>query len=49
MARSLTLTIPEPCHESWATMTPAAQGRHCAACAKTVVDFSRMTDAQVVA
>ncbi|SDY27628.1 CarboxypepD_reg-like domain-containing protein [Hymenobacter psychrophilus] len=30
-------------------MTPAIQGRHCAACAKTVVDFSRMTDAQVVA
>ncbi|MFD2785660.1 carboxypeptidase-like regulatory domain-containing protein [Hymenobacter rubripertinctus] len=49
MRRSLTLTIPEPCHESWATMTPAAQGRHCAACAKTVVDFSCMSDAQVVA
>ncbi len=49
MPRSLTLTIPQPCHESWAAMTPAAQGRHCAACAKTVVDFSCMTDAQVVA
>ncbi len=49
MARSLTLSIPEPCHESWAAMTPATQGRHCAACAKTVVDFSCMTDAQVVA
>ncbi|OWP64352.1 hypothetical protein CDA63_04780 [Hymenobacter amundsenii] len=49
MPHSLTLTIPEPCHESWAAMTPAAQGRHCAACAKTVVDFSCMTDAQVVA
>lgn len=44
-----TITIPQPCHESWAHMTPAAQGRYCAACDKVVVDFSRMTDAEVVA
>jgi hypothetical protein len=30
-------------------MTPAAQGRHCAACATTVVDFTRMTDAEIMA
>jgi hypothetical protein len=29
-------------------MTPAASGRHCAACAKTVVDFTRMTDAEIL-
>ncbi|UYZ62149.1 carboxypeptidase-like regulatory domain-containing protein [Hymenobacter weizhouensis] len=44
-----TVTIPQPCHESWAAMTPAAQGRHCAACNKVVTDFTRMTDAEVVA
>jgi len=49
MSRALTLTIPQPCSESWAAMTPAAQGRHCAACQKTVVDFSRMSDAEVLA
>ncbi|GAB2459657.1 hypothetical protein GCM10011375_09610 [Hymenobacter qilianensis] len=43
-----TITIPQPCHESWAQMTPAAQGRHCAACDKEVVDFSGMTDAEVI-
>ena len=43
-----TITIPQPCHESWAQMTPATQGRHCAACDKVVVDFTRMTDAEVV-
>jgi TonB family protein len=32
--------IPEPCHEDWAEMTPAAQGRFCASCSKVVVDFS---------
>lgn len=29
-------------------MTPAAQGRHCAACDKVVVDFTHMTDTEVV-
>ena len=42
------LSIPTPCHEDWSAMTPAAQGRHCAACAKTVVDFTTMSDAEVV-
>ena len=49
MPARLTVTIPESCHESWAAMTPAAQGRHCAACDKVVVDFTRLTDAEVVA
>lgn len=49
MPARLTITVPQPCHESWATMTPAAQGRHCAACDKVVVDFTRLTDAEVVA
>lgn len=44
-----TISIPQPCHESWATMTPTAQGRHCAACNKVVVDFTRMSDAELVA
>ncbi|MFK8055144.1 MAG: T9SS type A sorting domain-containing protein [Saprospiraceae bacterium] len=30
-------------------MTPTQQGRHCSACAKTVVDFTKMSDAQVLA
>jgi Carboxypeptidase regulatory-like domain len=45
----LTVAIPQPCSESWATMTPAAQGRHCAACHKVVVDFTVLSDAEVVA
>ncbi|WP_426489672.1 carboxypeptidase-like regulatory domain-containing protein [Hymenobacter sp. 102] len=49
MSRALTLAVPQPCHENWQAMTPAAQGRHCAACNKVVVDFTRMTDAEVVA
>jgi len=45
----LTIQIPQPCAESWAAMTPASGGRHCAACAQTVVDFTRMTDAELLA
>jgi len=36
------LRIASPCHESWAAMTPAAGGRHCDACAKTVIDITAM-------
>jgi len=47
--RSVTqLTLTQPCPESWAAMTPAATGRHCAACVKTVVDFSHMADAEIL-
>ena len=44
-----TLHIPQPCHESWDAMSPTATGRHCAACAKTVVDFTLKTDAEILA
>jgi TonB family protein len=30
-----------PCSESWATMAPAAQGRHCARCQRVVQDFTQ--------
>ncbi|TCJ18603.1 hypothetical protein EPD60_03630 [Flaviaesturariibacter flavus] len=42
------LSIPRPCAESWEQMTPGAGGRHCANCRKTVVDFTAMTDAEVL-
>jgi hypothetical protein len=44
----LHLTIPEPCHQDWNEMTPNEKGRFCNSCAKTVVDFSSMTDAQLI-
>ncbi len=46
--QKLQLSIPEPCHESWQQMTPTEQGRFCNACAKEVIDFSTMTDIQVL-
>jgi hypothetical protein len=49
MAKHIQLTVSEPCHENWDAMTPAEKGRFCNACQKQVVDFTRMSDAQVAA
>ena len=43
------LSIPTPCHERWAHMTPKEQGRYCSSCQKTVIDFTNMTDQQLAA
>ena len=45
---SYNVSLANPCHENWDQMSAAQQGRHCNACAKTVVDFTLMTDTQVV-
>ena len=42
------LSIPKPCQENWQAMTPSQQGRFCNACAKEVIDFSTMTDHEVL-
>jgi hypothetical protein len=46
--QQIKLSIPEPCHENWQAMTPTQQGRFCNACAKQVIDFSAMSDAEVL-
>jgi CarboxypepD_reg-like domain/Secretion system C-terminal sorting domain/Carboxypeptidase regulatory-like domain len=46
--QKIQLSIPEPCHQNWDKMNPTEQGRFCNACAKQVVDFSNMSDTQVL-
>src|SRR5690606_35281145 len=47
--KHLEISIPSPCHEDWNKMTPFEKGKYCALCEKTVIDFSGMSDAQLVA
>lgn len=48
MINKMNLAIPQPCHENWDKMTPADKGRFCGACQTQVVDFSTMTDLELV-
>lgn len=43
------ISIAQPCNASWQEMTPVERGRFCQQCAKEVIDFTGMTDAEVVA
>ncbi len=48
MPKYLQISIPAPCHENWDSMTHAERGRYCNSCQKTVIDFSSMTDEQLL-
>lgn len=48
MKKSITIKIPEPCHEGWNNMTPSEKGRFCSSCEKEVIDFSKKRDEELV-
>ena len=45
---SIHISIPKPCHEQWDSMTATGQGAFCQSCQTEVIDFSTMTDREVV-
>jgi len=49
MRKKIQLQIPEPCHEDWTRMTPLDKGRFCTSCQKQVIDFTNMSDQQLIA
>ena len=42
------LKIAEPCREDWSKMTTVQKGKHCAVCAKQVVDFSENSRKEII-
>jgi len=42
------ISIPEPCTQNWADMRVVEQGRFCQSCQKTVVDFTKLTNDQIL-
>lgn len=48
MSKAISIHVPEPCHENWQHMTPKEKGRFCGSCQKTVVDFTTMSDKELL-
>ncbi|MEZ4779297.1 MAG: carboxypeptidase-like regulatory domain-containing protein [Flavobacteriaceae bacterium] len=48
MKKAIRISIPEPCHEDWAKMTPTEKGKFCSVCTKEVFDFTQTADEDLV-
>ena len=48
MRKNLQLQINKPCTADWNSMKPNEIGRFCSSCSKTVVDFTNMSDREVI-
>ncbi|MBS1662801.1 MAG: carboxypeptidase-like regulatory domain-containing protein [Bacteroidetes bacterium] len=48
MPNDIHLSINNPCSEYWGQMSPQNEGRHCSSCNKVVIDFTVMSDQEVL-
>lgn len=46
--KQLSLNIPTPCHEKWENFSTTSRGGFCHSCSKEVIDFTRMTEDEIV-
>jgi hypothetical protein len=49
MKTNFQISIPTPCDEDWGKFTPTSTGGFCGSCQKNVVDFTGMSESQLVA
>lgn len=42
------LSIPDPCQQKWHHMKKDGEGRHCQSCNTTIVDFSDLSDEELI-
>jgi hypothetical protein len=45
---TIKIKVADPCHENWDKMLAEEKGKFCLSCQKTVVDFSRMTNEEII-
>jgi len=48
MQKNINLAIPDPCRERWENFTPTNLGGFCSSCNKTVIDFTKASDEQIL-
>ena len=48
MRQKVQISIPEPCNKGWQNMTPVEKGRFCASCQKRVLDFTHLSDNEII-
>jgi hypothetical protein len=48
MSKSFSLSIPKPCTLAWASFAPMPSGGFCHSCNKTVINFTKMSDSEIV-
>jgi len=48
MKQKIQISISEPCHENWQNMTLVEKGRFCSSCQKTVLDFTHLSDNEII-
>lgn len=48
MANALYINVAKPCHENWDKMAPVEQGRFCQSCNKQVIDFTTLSDDEII-
>jgi hypothetical protein len=46
--KGIRITVSEPCAQQWQDLTPQEGGRFCGSCQKLVVDFTRMSDQELL-
>jgi hypothetical protein len=49
MKANFQVNIPKPCHEDWQGFTPTKEGGFCGSCQKNVIDFTKLSDSELVA
>jgi len=46
--KEITINIEPPCNENWDTMPSSGNGRFCSNCQKTIIDFSHLSDQELL-